>query len=72
MATTLVQIALGDRIRLRKPHPCGGYEWQVVRLGTDIGLVCQTCRHRVLLPRGEFNKRFKSIVQRAKEANEPV
>jgi hypothetical protein len=57
-------IALGDIVRLRKPHPCGGYEWEVVRLGVDIGLVCQTCRRRVLLPRGEFNKRLKTIVRR--------
>ncbi len=60
-----VAIALGDIVRLRKPHPCGSYEWQVVRLGTDIGLVCQTCGRRVLLPRGEFNKRLKTIVKPA-------
>lgn len=60
-----VQIGLGDIVRLRKPHPCGSYEWQVVRLGADIGLVCQSCGRRVLLPRGEFNKRLKVIVQKA-------
>lgn len=59
------EIALGDIVRLRKPHPCGGYAWEVVRLGVDIGLVCQTCRHRILLPRGEFNKRLKSILKKA-------
>ena len=60
-----LEIALGDIVRLRKPHPCGGYAWEVVRLGVDIGLVCQTCRHRILLPRGEFNKRLKSILKKA-------
>jgi hypothetical protein len=58
-------IQLDDIVRLRKPHPCGGYEWRVVRLGTDVGLVCTTCRRRVLLPRGEFNKRFKAFVKTA-------
>jgi hypothetical protein len=52
-------------VRLRKPHPCGGFEWEVVRLGADIGLVCRSCGRKVLLPRGEFNKRLKTIVKRA-------
>jgi hypothetical protein len=54
-------IDLDDIVRLRKPHPCGGYEWQVVRLGVDIGLVCSTCGRRVLLPRSRFNKQVKTI-----------
>jgi hypothetical protein len=62
------QINLGDIVRLRKPHPCGSYEWTVVRLGVDIGLVCRTCGRRILLPRSTFNKRLKTIVQRADEA----
>jgi hypothetical protein len=60
-----VQVELGDIVRMRKPHPCGGYEWTVVRLGTDIGLVCSQCGRRVLLPRSKFNKRLKTIVKRA-------
>ena len=55
---------MGDLVRLRKPHPCGGYEWQVVRLGADIGMVCGTCGHRVLLPRREFEKRVKTFIRR--------
>lgn len=60
-----VQVDLGDIVRMRKPHPCGSYEWEVVRLGTDIGLVCGKCDRRVLLPRGKFNKRLKSIIKHA-------
>ncbi|MBK8902864.1 MAG: DUF951 domain-containing protein [Anaerolineaceae bacterium] len=63
-----VEIHLGDIVRLRKPHPCGSYEWQVVRVGTDVGLVCQTCGRRVLLPRGVFNKRLKTILKSAADA----
>ncbi len=59
-----VVVHLGDRVRLRKKHACGGFEWEVVRLGVDIGLVCLTCRRRVLLPRSHFNKRLKTIVAR--------
>ncbi len=60
-----IDVQVGDIVRLRKPHPCGGYDWQVVRLGADIGLKCQTCQHRVLLTRRELEKRLKTFVQRA-------
>ena len=60
-----IDFQVGDIVRLRKPHPCGGYEWEVVRLGADIGLKCQTCQHRVLLTRRELEKRLKTFVQRA-------
>ncbi len=60
-----VDYQVGDIVRLRKPHPCGGYDWQVVRLGADIGLKCLTCQHRVLLTRRELEKRLKTFVQRA-------
>ena len=36
-ANMLPEISLGDRVKLRKPHPCGGYMWKIVRLGADIG-----------------------------------
>jgi hypothetical protein len=59
-----LEIFIGDVVRLRKAHPCGGYEWQVVRLGADIGIVCQMCQRRVLLPRREFEKRVKTFISR--------
>jgi hypothetical protein len=59
------QIELGDIIQLRKKHPCGSFEWEVVRLGVDIGLICQDCGRRILLPRSTFNKRLKRIVRQA-------
>jgi len=62
-----IQIDLGDIVRLRKKHPCGSSEWEVVRLGVDIGLVCQGCGRRILLPRSKFNKQCKAIVRRAGE-----
>jgi len=56
---------LGDVVRLRKPHPCGGYTWEIVRLGADIGIKCLTCGRRVLLPRRQFEKQVKTFVSRA-------
>lgn len=61
-----MEVHVGDVVRLRKPHPCGSYEWEVVRIGADIGLVCQQCGRRVLLPRGDFNKRLKTFIKRAR------
>jgi hypothetical protein len=55
-------IVLGDRVRMRKSHPCGGFEWAIVRLGADIGLKCSTCGRRVLLPRREFEKRLDHVL----------
>jgi hypothetical protein len=65
-----VEIALNDLVRMRKPHPCGGYEWRVVRLGADIGIKCLTCGRRVLLPRSEFERRLKMIVQKAVDSDQ--
>ncbi|MBX5449297.1 MAG: DUF951 domain-containing protein [Thermogemmatispora sp.] len=59
MSKMPMHLELGDRLRLRKPHPCGGSTWQVVRLGADIGLRCETCGRRVLLPRSEVERRTK-------------
>jgi hypothetical protein len=61
---TMLEIDMGDVLRLRKQHPCGGYDWRVVRLGADIGLRCLTCNRRVLLPRSDVERRLKTIVSR--------
>jgi len=60
-----IEIKLGDIVRLRKAHPCGSYEWEVVRVGTDIGLKCLKCQRRVLLARGVFEKRMKEFVSKS-------
>jgi hypothetical protein len=60
-----VAFAVGDVVRLKKPHPCGGFDWSVVRLGADIGIKCQTCGRRVLLPRRDLERRLRLFVSRA-------
>jgi hypothetical protein len=49
---------LGDILRLRKRHPCGAFEWRVVRLGADIGLRCISCERRILLSRSVLERRI--------------
>ena len=58
----LLDLKLEDTVRLRKPHPCGSYDWKIVRLGADIGLECLKCGRRVLLPRRTLSRRMKAIL----------
>lgn len=48
---------------MRKPHPCGSDQWRVVRLGADIGIVCNGCGRRVLLPRSQFVRQVKTLLK---------
>jgi len=64
------QVQVGDRVLMRKVHPCGGFEWEVVRLGADIGLRCLTCGRRVLLERSVLEKRVKAFLSRG--ADQPL
>jgi len=57
----LPDLHLDDIVRLRKVHPCGSFEWRVVRLGADIGLECLGCQRRVLLPRRQLAQRMKQL-----------
>ncbi len=58
---TPVDFRLGDVLTLRKPHPCGGLEWEVVRVGADIGVVCRTCGRRIMMVRSALERRVKVI-----------
>jgi hypothetical protein len=62
----VTEIHLNDVVRLRKKHPCGNYEWRVVRVGADVGIKCLKCERRVLLPRRIFEKRVKAFVSRGR------
>lgn len=57
-------LRIGDVLRLRKPHACGGEEWEVVRLGTEIGLRCRQCARRVLIERTMIERRVAAVLQR--------
>ncbi len=63
----ILDIRLGDVYRLRKPHPCGNYEWRVLRTGADIRMVCLGCGHSVMLARSEFERRAKALVSREEQ-----
>jgi hypothetical protein len=67
MAVPITPIKLGDVVRLKKPHPCGTNEWEVTRVGMDVGLKCSGCARPVRLLRSEFDRRFRGFVRRAGE-----
>ena len=67
----MLPLSVGDVVRLRKTHPCGGREWRVVRVGADIGLVCATCGRRVLLERRDAERRIVAFVSHATPAVDP-
>jgi hypothetical protein len=60
-----IEVKLGDIVRMRKAHPCGSYEWEVVRVGADIGLKCLKCKRRVFLARDMFGRRAKELVSKS-------
>ncbi len=60
-------IQVGDRVQMRKQHPCGSDEWIIYRIGADIGLRCLGCNRRVLLPRSAFTKHLKRVISKKGE-----
>ncbi|WP_026487120.1 DUF951 domain-containing protein [Caldanaerobius polysaccharolyticus] len=61
---------LGDIVMMKKPHPCGNNQWEIIRLGADIRIRCTKCGRLVLLPRSKFEKRLKKILQSSVENQE--
>lgn len=57
-----MEFEVGDIVRMKKPHPCGSYEWCVVRTGMDFKIRCQKCEHLVMLSRIKFEKGFKKKI----------
>jgi len=63
-----INIQVGDIVRFKKKHACGGQEWRIVRTGADIGLVCQTCQRRIMMPRDKFRRLVKTFVPQPSDA----
>ena len=59
----VLELRLGDVLRLKKMHPCGNNLWEVVRLGADIGIKCRKCSRHVLLQRSYLERRVKQVLR---------
>ena len=67
MSGTLFKV--GDRITLKKKHPCGGSDWEVYRIGADIGMRCLTCERRMMLTRRDAERRSVSRIEAGETTN---
>lgn len=56
---------LGDIVQMKKPHPCGANEMEIIRMGMDIRIKCVKCKHSILLPRAKFEKSMKKVLRSA-------
>ena len=54
---------LNDIVIMKKPHPCGTNNWEIIRIGADIKIKCLNCGRSIMMPRIEFNKKLKKIVK---------
>lgn len=59
------QFSVGDIIRMKKPHPCGSSEWEILRTGADFRLKCLGCGHQVMVPRKLVEKNTREIRKKA-------
>lgn len=55
---------VGDFVKLKKKHPCGSFEWEILRVGADFRLKCVGCSHQIMLPRRQVEKNTKELRKR--------
>lgn len=60
---------LGDIVEMKKDHPCGSKDWEIIRMGADIKIKCCGCGRIIMLPRSKFEKDMKKIVKCNNEEN---
>ncbi len=65
-----MDVRVGDRLEMKKEHPCGGKLWSVMRVGMDFRIKCLTCGREVLVPRSKVEKRIKKILREPQATQE--
>ncbi len=60
-------IEAGDIVTMKKPHPCGSRDWEVLRIGADFRLKCLGCGHQVMLPRRQVERDVRTLKKSASE-----
>lgn len=58
-----MNLLVGDIIKMKKPHPCGSKEWELLRVGMDFRMKCAGCGHQVMLPRQQAEKNIRGILR---------
>ena len=62
-----MEYSLYDKVIMKKEHPCGNNEFEIIRIGADIKIRCTKCDHVIMLPRVDFNKKIKKVIKNEKE-----
>ena len=57
-----MNVSVGDRVEMKKQHPCGGKEFTILRVGMDFKIKCNKCGHEVMVPRNKIEKNIKKII----------
>ena len=65
-----MEIHVGDTVKMKKSHPCGSFEWEVLREGADFRIKCKGCGHQLMLPRTSFEKSVKSVNKKTLDFSE--
>ncbi len=63
MGDTDVDIQVGDILKMKKQHPCGSSEWEVLRIGADFRLKCMGCGHQIMIPRPKAEKNVRNVLR---------
>ena len=58
-----MDIQVGDILKMKKQHPCGSSEWEVLRIGADFRLKCKGCGHQIMIPRPKAEKNVRTVVR---------
>ena len=56
------QYDVGDVVKMKKKHPCGSFEWEILRVGADFRLKCKGCEHQIMIARRLLEKNIKQIL----------
>ena len=60
-----MQYEVGDIIKMKKKHPCGSFEWEILRIGADFRLKCTGCEHQIMVPRTMVEKNIRDLKRKA-------
>lgn len=62
MVDRSVPLHVGDRVRMKKPHPCGSQVWDILRVGADVRIKCEGCGRVVMISRSQFIKDAREVI----------
>lgn len=58
-----MDFSIGQKIKMKKPHPCGANQWEILRVGMDFRLKCLGCGHQIMVPRKTVEKGFRGFLE---------